>query len=97
MDVDTERVAARGRAGPSELCRNYHTRALSFFKRGDWDHAIADCDLSIVQVPDDVSCYYLRGQSYRRKGDAARAAADEKMGDTLLTAQADADVLKAIL
>ena len=56
-----------------EACGN---SGLAYFRKGDYDHAIADYDKAIQIEPDYGYPHYGRGNAYWGKGDAAKALDD---------------------
>jgi len=52
-------------------------RGVAYYKKGDFDRAIADADRAIAVKPDLAEAYYDRSAAYRAKGDYDRAVADD--------------------
>jgi len=57
----------------------FRNRGVAYYKKGDFDRAIADADRSIAVKPDLAEAFCDRGAAYRAKGDYDRAIADYGM------------------
>jgi tetratricopeptide (TPR) repeat protein len=62
-------------SGP-QTAVEYMRRGSEYFKKGDYDQAIADFTQVIRLAPNEDSGYYIRGVVYNEKGDFDRAIAD---------------------
>jgi len=54
----------------------YGNRGLAYFKKGQYDRAIADYDTALKLNPKNAIVYYNRGSTYGKKGQYDRAIAD---------------------
>jgi TonB family protein len=54
----------------------YDARSKAYFRRGDYDRAIADLNTLIQLEPNRAEAYHNRGAAYGAKGDLDRAIAD---------------------
>ena len=54
----------------------YNNRALAYYAKGNFDHAIVDYDQSIKLDPKNATAFNGRGSAYEAKGDHERAIAD---------------------
>ncbi len=54
----------------------YFCRGNAYYRKGDYDRAIADYTRAIQLKPNDAEAYYNRGNAYADKGDYDRAIAD---------------------
>ncbi len=66
--------AIQGRQGKPSI--NYNNRGIAYFRKGDFDLAIADYNEAMRIDRDYSSPYYNRGLTYAKKGDLDRAIAD---------------------
>jgi tetratricopeptide (TPR) repeat protein len=65
-----------GHATDIERCRAFYWRGSAYFRKGDYDRAIADKTRAIELYPDFAVAFCDRGISYMEKGDHDRAIAD---------------------
>lgn len=68
----TTSIEASGQARAS----NYNERALQFYRLGDYDKALADCNSGINDNPNLINLYNTRGMVYNALGQYAKAIAD---------------------
>jgi lipoprotein NlpI len=54
----------------------YGSRAVGYYSKGDFDHAIQDTDQAIRLNANEPSFYYTRGLAHKKKGDFDRAIRD---------------------
>jgi tetratricopeptide (TPR) repeat protein len=80
-------VSERAFAAESTLATEARKRGASFFEKGDFDNAIADCTEAIRLDPKDALAYLNRGLAYRSKGDSDKAIADFKEAIRLASPQ----------
>src|SRR6516165_6885620 len=64
------------RLRPDSGATIYAPRGYAFYRKGDYDHAIADYDEWIKLSPNDAGAYLNRGDALRSKNELARAADD---------------------
>ena len=57
----------------------FRNRGVAYYKKGDFDRAIADADRAIAVKPDWAEAFCDRGAAYGAKGDYDRANADNDM------------------
>jgi tetratricopeptide (TPR) repeat protein len=72
----------------------YNNRGIAWYRRGDFDRAIADHDEAIQLDPKDAQAYYDRGMAWEKKRRLREALADFKMHSQL--APSDSDGLEAV-
>jgi tetratricopeptide (TPR) repeat protein len=72
----------------------YNNRGNAWYRRGDFDRAIADYDEAIQLDPKDAQAYYDRGMAWEKKRRLREALADFKMHSQL--APSDPDGLEAV-
>ena len=53
----------------------YNQRAILYFRAGEYQKAIADCETALKLNPDLADGYYRLGQAYVRTGEKDRAQA----------------------
>jgi len=70
------RVIDSGRLQDDAVAWAYGNRALAYYNKQDYDHAIADFDQVIRINPQIADMLYGRGMSKLRKGDRANGNAD---------------------
>ena len=56
--------------------RAYSHRGLAYYRKGEYERAIADHSKAIAIDPNDANAYYNRGVAYEQKGDKDQAIAD---------------------
>jgi tetratricopeptide (TPR) repeat protein len=61
---------------PSTDASAYYRSGIEYYKKGDYDRAIADFSQAIRLDPNYAFAYYNRGVTYKTKGDADRAIED---------------------
>jgi tetratricopeptide (TPR) repeat protein len=54
----------------------YNLRNTCYYRRGDWDRAIADCDSAIALAPSNAIYFCNRAAAYLAKGETNAALAD---------------------
>jgi tetratricopeptide (TPR) repeat protein len=73
-------VIQSGRFVGADLANYFRNRGISYGRKGDTDHAIADYDEAIRVYPNGPMSYISRGFAYGTKGDYDRAIADYSEG-----------------
>src|SRR5216684_4899573 len=69
--IETEKL------DPKDRSAALSSRATAYWRKHDYDRAIADADKAIELNPKNSNAYMRRGASYGNKGDYDRAFADE--------------------
>ena len=67
------------RSAPAPIrkaAKAYNNRGVAYYKKGDYDRAIADYNEALRLDPKDASAYNNRGSAYAGEGDHDRAIAD---------------------
>jgi len=72
-----------GRWGSIRRIRLRTNRGNAWYRRGDFDRAIADYDEAIQLDPKDAQAYYDRGMAWEKKRRLREALADFKMHSQL--------------
>ena len=74
--IEAYTLALKFTQGPASDAEAFTYRAAAYYRKGEFDRAIADCSAAIKRKPDYPHAYLNRGMTYVKTGKIKRALRD---------------------